>query len=69
MAKAVWTAGNPTFVVDANGTVNASVVLKDLNVVAVTINLTMTADHALVIKVVSAPGDAGLTNFQAWSNK
>ena len=69
MAKATWSAGSPTFSVDAGGTVHASVVLKDKGVVAVTIALTMTPEHALRVDVTSAPGDAGLSNFQAWSSK
>ena len=67
-AKATWSAGSPTFTVDAGGTVHASVVLKDKGVVAVTIGLTMTPEHGLRVDVSSAPGDAGLTAFEAWSN-
>jgi len=68
MAKATWSAGSPTFSVDGAGTVHASVALKDAGVLAVTIGLTMTRDHGLRIDVTSAPGDAGLSGFQAWSN-
>ena len=66
--KATWTAGSPTFSVDAGGTVHASVALKDKGVLAVTIALTMTDAHGLRIDVTSAPGDNGLTAFVAWSN-
>ena len=68
MAKATWSAGSPTFSVDGNGTVHASVALKDKGVLAVTIALTMTADHGLRVDVTSAPGDAGLSSYEAWSN-
>lgn len=67
--KATWSAGSPTFSVDAAGTVHASVALKDAGVLAVTIALVMTADHGLRVDVTSAPGDAGLSAFTAWSNK
>ena len=67
-AKATWSAGAPTFSVDGGGMVHASVVLKDKGVVAVTIGLTMTPEHGLRVDVTSAPGDAGLSSFQAWSN-
>lgn len=67
MPKATWSAGSPTFSKDADGTVHASVALKDAGVLAVTIALTMTRDHGLRIDVTSAPGDAGLTAFEAWS--
>ena len=65
---ATWSAGSPTFSVDAAGTVHASVALKDSGVLAVTIALTMTRDHGLRIDVTSVAGKDGLTNFQAWSN-
>lgn len=68
-AKAVWSAGSPTFSVDAAGTVHASVALKDAGVLAVTIALTMTAAHGLRVEVTSAPGSNGLTAFEAWSNR
>ena len=68
MARATWSAGSPTFSVDGLGTVHASVKLKDRGVLAVTIALTMTADHGLRVDVTSAAGDAGLSDFQAWSS-
>ena len=67
-AKATWSAGSPTFSVDAGGTVHASVVLKDKGVVAVTIGLTMTPEHGLRVDVTSAPGPNGLSDLQCWSN-
>ena len=66
--KATWSAGSPTFSVDAAGTVHASVALKDKGVLAVTIALTMTAAHGLRVDVTSVAGAAGLSDFQAWSN-
>ena len=68
MPKATWSAGSPTFSVDPAGTVHASVALKDKGVLAVTIALTMTADHALRVDVTSVAGPNGLTDYEAWSN-
>lgn len=66
--RGVWSTGAPTLTVDAQGTLHASVPVKDAGVLAVTIAFTLTADHALRVDVTSAAGDNGLSDFQAWSN-
>lgn len=67
--KAKWKAGSPIITVDDVGTLHASIPVLDDKTLAVTINFTLTDDHALRVDVTSAPGDAGLSDFQAWSNK
>jgi hypothetical protein len=69
MAIAKWKAGSPTLTVDAAGTLHASIPVLDNKTLAVTLSFTLTSDHALRVDVTSAPGDAGLTAFEAWSNK
>jgi hypothetical protein len=66
---AKWSLGAPTATVDAAGTLTAAVPLRDNGVLAVTIRLVMTAAHGLQVVAESAPGDAGLSDFTAWTNK
>lgn len=67
-ARATWTTGTPTINVDAAGTMVASVPVLDAGKLAATIRYTLTADRALRIDVLNAPGAAGLTGFEAWSD-
>lgn len=64
----VWSMGAPVASVDADGTLHASVAVDDAGVLAGTLTFTLTADRALMVVVTSAPGDAGLSGYQAWSN-
>ena len=64
----VWSTGAPTVKVDAQGTLRATIPLKDAGVLAVTLDFTMTAEHGLRVDVTSASGPNGLTAFEAWSN-
>ena len=65
----VWSFGTPVTSVDkTTGTLHASVPVKDSGVLAVTLTFTLTAAHALRVDATSAPGDNGLTAFEAWSN-
>ena len=68
MANATWSMGTPVASVDVDGTLHASVEVDDGGVLAGTLTFTLTADRALRVVVTSAPGDAGLSGFQAWSN-
>lgn len=67
--QAQWSMGVPTSSVDGDGTLHASVSVEDAGVLAGTLTFTLTADRALRVDVTSAPDAAGLSNFQAWSNK
>ena len=64
----VWSFGAPVTSVDAQGTLHAAVPVKDSGVLAVTLTFTLTPGHALRVDVTSAPGDNGLSAFEAWSN-
>lgn len=66
--KAKWAAGASSSTVDPSGTLLTSFPIKDNGVLVATVSFTLTADRALKINVVSEPGAAGLTAFEAWSN-
>lgn len=66
---AIWTtkANEITHNRDVSGTFTASVPLYDGVLKAATLTFTVTAGRALEVVVVSEPGAAGLSGFQAWS--
>jgi hypothetical protein len=66
VAKAKWTAGAPSVSVSPDGTLLASVPLRDNGTLAATVSFTITPDRALEVRVLNEPGAAGLSDFRAW---
>lgn len=66
--KAKWLAGASSSAVDPQGTLLTSIPIKDNGVLVATLTFTLTADRALKVNVISEPGAAGLSAFEAWSN-
>lgn len=66
--KAKWTSGNSSSVVDVDGTLASSIPIKDNGILVATLKFALTADRALRVEVISEPGAAGLSAFEAWSN-
>lgn len=68
-AKAKWSVdnNNTTFVMDADGNMNGTVVLLDNKQKAVTFRLVVTPDRAVRLDAIVEPGST-ITGFEAWSN-
>lgn len=67
--KATWSTITPAVSIDADGTLTASVPIKDGTKLAATLRFTITSARALRVDVLNAPGATGLTDFAAWTDR